>query len=108
MIGSLTCGSWESGPVRLAAGFLDRWRGLRPRPRTCGLLLRARSVHGIGMREDLWAVGISSAGVVLTVKRLRAGSIAILPGATWVLELPLGRRPPPPGSALSWDRCRAA
>lgn len=91
---------WSSGPVLATRTFAERWRGLRRRPAGTGLLLRGRSVHGMGMGGSLWAVGLDAGGAVVGVRRLDPGRVVWLAGATWVLELPIERRPPPVGLTL--------
>ncbi|MGI8517601.1 MAG: hypothetical protein ACR2ME_04570 [Acidimicrobiia bacterium] len=92
---------WSSGPVREAVGFLDRWRGLWPNPKDCGLLLKTSSVHSFGMNCDLWVCGLRGMRVV-AVRRLRPGRIVWLRGADAILELPIDFEPPPVGLHLSW------
>jgi len=87
--------------VREAAGFLDRWRGLRPSPKDWGLLLKSSSVHSFGMRCDLWVCGLQGMRVV-EVRRLRPRRIVWLRGADAILELPIDVEPPPVGLDLSW------
>jgi hypothetical protein len=101
--GELTTGGWSSGPVAVAVTFRDRWRGLRPAPAGCGLLLRARSVHAFGMKTDLLVVGIDSHGIVTDTRTLRPGRIVMLPAARFILELQGDRSPPMPGSVLTWQ-----
>ena len=103
---------WSSGPVIPALRSSERLRGLRPAPRAAGLLLRARSVHGFGMRVPLWAVSLDRSGTVRRVARLEPRGLVVDPGAAWILELPMGRVPPRPGlvlrAGLSWAGGRNA
>jgi len=92
---------WRSGPLVVARGWRQRWRGLRPRPGGRGLLLRARSVHGFGMREPLGVVSLGPGGQVRRVGALRRGRLFWDPGACWVMELPLSRPLPPRGAVLA-------
>lgn len=91
---------WRSGPLLVARGCRRRHRGLRPRPAGRGLVLRTRSVHGLGMREALRVVSIDHAGRVRRVEVLSPGGLFFDQGARWVIELPLSRPPPPVGVRL--------
>jgi hypothetical protein len=91
---------WRSGPLVVARRRRQRRRGLRPRPAGRGLLLRARSVHGFGMREAVGVVSLGGAGRVRRVAVLPPGGFFWDPGADWVMELPLSRPPPPVGVTL--------
>ena len=55
-------GIWCFAPVRVAVTFFERMRGLRPRSEGRGLLLRTRSVHGLGMTEALQLVFLDPGG----------------------------------------------
>jgi hypothetical protein len=85
---------WRSGPVLVAATRRQRRRGLRPRSRGWGLLIRSRSVHGSGMEEPLWVVAFDAAGTVRGVSLLRPGGLLVDRDAHWLLELPIERDPP--------------
>lgn len=97
----LECDGWSSGPVSLAVGFRQRWRGLRPRSQGDGLVLAGKSINTIGMVEGLWMVGITDVGYVVGVRYARPLRFFRLAGANLVLELPAGRPPPPIGVPLS-------
>ena len=91
---------WCSGPLLVARSRRQRWRGLRPRPAGRGVLLRARSVHGLGMGEAVGVVSLNDAGRVRRVAVLNPGGLFWDRGACWVIELPLCRPPPPVGVYL--------
>ncbi|MBN2113328.1 MAG: DUF192 domain-containing protein [Acidimicrobiia bacterium] len=91
---------WRSGPVRLARTYRQRWRGLRPRPPGRGMLLAARSVHSMGMAVPLRVVSLDAAGQVRRVGLLPPGRLFVDWGASWIVELPVGHRPPAVGMQL--------
>ncbi len=93
-------GRWISPPLSFAVTPLQRLRGLRPDPAGRGLLVRAQSVHGFGMRCALTVVGIDRSGGVCAIRRLRRRRIVVVGSATWLLELPTGWDPPPPHAGL--------
>ena len=53
------------------------------------------------MRVALWAVALDEDLVVLRVERLMPGRIVFERRASWILELPMDREPPPLGAALA-------
>lgn len=95
---------WESGPVVVAASGWRRLRGLLPTS-DHGLLLRATSVHGVGMTHPVWAIGLDGR-VVIGVVVLAVGAFRRHPRATAILELPLWRDPPELGDRLVVRRIR--
>lgn len=85
--------------VAVARTFRERARGLVGRGG--GLLLPGRSVHGIGMRRPVWAVGLDGAGMVVAVALLRPGRVVTFPRpVVAVLELPASAVPPRPGDTV--------
>jgi hypothetical protein len=96
----LETAGWASGPVRPASRWLDRLVGLVPRADHGLLLIPCRSVHGVGLLEPLWVVGLDRDGHVRRVGLLAPGGTWCDPGAQAVLELPWWRDPPPPGERL--------
>lgn len=81
--------------VRIAAGFMQRARGLLLRPPLRGnealLIPGCASVHTFGMRYAIDVVFLDPVGRVLHVARsLRPWRIASQPGAAAVLELLAG------------------
>jgi hypothetical protein len=105
--GRFVTAGWDSGPVSIARTFKSRWRGLRPAPLEMGLWLVGNSVHGFGLKVALIACGLGVDGDVLSVRVLRPGRIVVCRGAHSVLELPMGRMPPPLGSLLTWEGARS-
>ena len=71
-------------------------------PRTWGVLIPGRSVHGIFMAGRLWAVGLDRALRVVGVRVLRPGGLLVFGEADAVLELRADRVPPQRGWNLSW------
>jgi hypothetical protein len=100
--GEFASTGWSSGPVAVAVGFRDRWRGLRPSPAGFGLLLKTRSVHSLGMKTDLLVVGIDARGTVIDTRTLKPGRFVMLPAVRFILELEGHRSPPMPGAVLTW------
>ena len=98
----LSCGGWSSGPIAVAVGPLPRLRGLVPRS-DHGLLLRASSVHGIGMAHPLLVVGLVGRRVG-SVRILPPGGVVTDRSATAVVELPAWRDGPPVGAVLAIRR----
>jgi hypothetical protein len=92
-------GDW-SHQVRVATGFLDRLIGLRRAPIGDSLLIRARSVHGFGMRNPLLVLGIDPDMNVIGTKTLRPRRVVGFREALYLLELPLGSNPPSAGSPI--------
>ena len=97
----LVSGTWASPLVLIADSRRARRRGLRPKSQGRAILLGGSTVHGFGMQESLWAVGIDDAGRVTEVRLLRPRRIVRLRGAHSVLELPAWGAPPPAGARLS-------
>ena len=64
------------------------------------MLFRTSSVHGIGMRESLWAVGLDAEMTVVAVRRLEPGRVVRIARATWILETPMDHAPPAVGDRL--------
>ncbi len=100
----LRAGEWLSPPLTVAVRARDRLRGLQPRSEGWALLLRGSSVHGIGMKESLWAVGLDHAGKVTSIRLLQPGRVMFFSTAHWILELPATSIPPPMGAILCGTR----
>ena len=96
----LVAGPWISGPVRMAVLTRDRFSGLRSKGWDGALLLRGRSVHGIGLQRRVLAVGLDEVGTVLSCALLERGNVMTVRGARWILELPESKRCPPVGARL--------
>ncbi|MEX0864529.1 MAG: hypothetical protein WD269_06600 [Acidimicrobiia bacterium] len=92
-------GDW-SHRVRVATRFLDRLTGLSRAAIGDSLLIRARSVHGFGMRHPLLVVGIDSDMTVIGLKTLRPRRVVGFREAIYLLELPIGSNPPSAGSPI--------
>lgn len=86
---ALEAPGWRSPPMRVANSFRRRWKGLRPRSQGIGLILRGRLVHGLGMREPLAVLALDADGRVVGRATLRPRHFLRLPGAVWIVELPL-------------------
>ncbi len=82
----LICGNW-SVQARVARSFLDRWRGLRPDGSAGPMIIPGASVHGRGMKIELWVMALDRGLVVLSVDRLRPGGLVRTGGAGYMLEL---------------------
>jgi hypothetical protein len=89
-------------PVLVADRFVDRLRGLVGRPGDAAMAIPGWSVHGWGLHRAVWAVGIDAEGTVLSVSRLRPFGLRVVPGAVWMLELPVVDRPPVAGSTVGF------
>lgn len=96
----LKSSDWTSGPVGSAETFLERWRGLKALPAGSSLLVRASSVHGLGIREPFQALGLTADMEVAALRVVAPRRVANFPGCAWVLELPLGASTPAIGSHL--------
>jgi hypothetical protein len=89
--------------VARATTFEERWRGLRPRSRGIGLWLEGKSVHSIGMEEDLLVVGLDRRLQVVGSTHLRPGRFLWVRGAHSTVELPIGQDLPEVGALLTWS-----
>jgi len=96
---TLRTDGWSSGPVVRARSFRDRLLGLK-RADVDAVLIRTRSVHGLGLTEPFLAVGLTHDLGVRMVRRVYPGRVARFPGCVYVLELSCGSEPPEPGSTL--------
>jgi len=101
-------GGWRR-PVLVATSTAQRRRGLRPRAEGRAMLFVGRSVHGVGMREDLAVVFLDRSGTVLDHTTLRPGRVVSRRRARFVVELPAGSPAPAVGSRLVlWGRPKLA
>lgn len=91
---------WQSGPVIAATSFLERWRGLRGAVPEAAMLLRTRSVHGLGMNRPFRAVGLAEDYQVLKTRLVPPSRFARFPRCKWVLELPESASSPKLGQTL--------
>ncbi len=92
---------WCSGPVMEARTFSERMKGLRPRPSGRAMAFRAVSLHGFGMREPLKVLCIGKDDVVRSVRTLRPRRILLDREAKLMVEFPVERELPQPGSRVS-------
>jgi hypothetical protein len=97
----LSCAGWRSGPVLRAHAFWERLRGLIARPPDTAMLIRTRSVHGLGMTRPCRILALDARCRVLAVSVLRPGRMVSVRGASWMLELPMSIPPPPIGAVLA-------
>lgn len=74
--------------------------GRQPHP----LLLRTSSVHGFFLRQPLRIVALDRDLTVVAVGLLSRRRLAWVPGARWILELPLDHPPPRVGDRLEFGR----
>jgi hypothetical protein len=86
--------------VEVAERFLERWRGLRPRPDGRSMIVPGASVHAFGMKDPVWAVGLDASDLVIDVRFLRPGTVVWIRGAKKVLEIPASARPPEVGDVV--------
>ena len=63
--------------------------------------MQGSAVHGFGMRESLWAVGVDAGGRVTDIRWLQPRRMVTLARARLVLELPGSVAPPSVGAGLS-------
>lgn len=96
----LSSDDWASGPVVVATTFGRRLVGLMGNPGH-GLLLRSRSVHGVGLGRSLGLVGLDADGRVVRTGRLRPGALVVWPRVRWIMELPRRVPLPPVGAVLA-------
>lgn len=89
--------------MAVARSFRQRWRGLAPRPQTCGLLLPGRSVHTFTMKEPLLVVALDGDGRVVVHRRMPPRRIFSHRLARHMLELHHQHLPPPVGVVLTWQ-----
>jgi hypothetical protein len=90
---------WCSPPLIHARSTRQRLVGVHGA--TGGVLLRARSVHGFGLRSAIAVLVLDREGLVLTARVVRRGEIVWVPGAAWIAEFTAPVTLPAPGSALS-------
>lgn len=89
------------GPVRVARGFWERWRGLRHTPEGSALVLKGASVHGFGMDRPIILVALDRDLTVIGARRLGPNRLVWVRGARWIVELPEGTTPPRVGTRLT-------
>ena len=72
----------------LARTFLDRFLGLRRAPPGSALVMRARSVHGLGMPHPIAVIGLDADLRVVSTRTLRPNRVVVIPSARILVELP--------------------
>ena len=72
----------------LARTFLDRFHGLRRAPPGSAVVMRARSVHGFGMRRPIPVIGLDADMRVVSTRTLRPNRVMVIPSARILVELP--------------------
>jgi hypothetical protein len=65
------------------------------------VLIRTRSVHSHGLTEPLLVVGLDGQGTVASQRCLYPKTMLLLPGAVWILELPIEDVGPEVGERLN-------
>ncbi|HEX6146957.1 MAG TPA: hypothetical protein VF083_09295 [Acidimicrobiia bacterium] len=88
----------------LARTFLDRLLGLRRAPPGSALVMRARSVHGFGMRQAIPVIGLDADMRVVSTRTLRPNRVIVVPPARLLVELPPGRPMPRIGDRVEVTR----
>jgi uncharacterized membrane protein (UPF0127 family) len=83
----LSSSGWEMSGL-LARTFLDRLLGVRRAPPGSALVIRARSVHGFGMRQPLRVIGLDADMRVVSTRTLRPNRVMVIPSARILVELP--------------------
>lgn len=95
---------WASPPVVRAETANDRLVGLRNADGAITVVMRARSVHGIGLRTSLGVVGIGPQGRVRRRRHLKPRGVLWFADCRWIIELPAGYPLPPLDARLVWRR----
>ncbi len=86
----------------LADTFGKRLVGIHGAPRSWGVLIPGRSVHGMFIVGRLWTVGLDRGLRVLGVRRRTPGVLVVFEGADAVLEFRGDRVPFRAGWELTW------
>jgi len=64
---------FRSGPVHVATGFYETWKGLRKSRCSHGLLLPVRRVHGSGLRSVIQIIALDERDRVVATDLLYPG-----------------------------------
>ncbi len=64
------------------------------------MVFRTRSVHTFGMATDLLVVALDAGGHVVSAEVVAPRRVRVVPGATWIVELPPTIPPPEVGMGL--------
>jgi len=89
---------WQADLV--VAQGVSRLGGLRPVPGPIGLLLRARSIHTMGMATPLAVVSIAGDGTVRRAALVSPRRVFMDCGSAWILESGPGAGLPDAGERL--------
>ena len=81
-------------------GHWGRLRGIWQAPPGWGVLLRARSVHTVGMRRPITVVGIDRVGMVRWARTVPPGRVVMGRGVDWLAEMAGVVKGPPVGRVL--------
>ncbi|MFQ5517513.1 MAG: hypothetical protein ACE5E8_08045 [Acidimicrobiia bacterium] len=87
-------------PVQAALGMRRRFGGIKTMPRGWSLLLRARSVHGFGLRLPVNVARLDETGLVLEVRLLQRRRMLWWRRPQLLLEVAPGLSPPAQGARL--------
>ena len=98
----LSSPGWSGATVAVAASFTDRLLGIRAAGRQ-GVLLRTRSVHSFGLGRTLSLIATDESGIVIETRELKPNRIAVFPGASIVIELPVASAVPEVGSLVTFE-----
>ncbi len=90
---------WVMADVLVAQTHRERRQGVRLGHDR--VLIRTSSVHGCGLVQPLGLIGLDASGRVSAVERLDPGTFIRIPGAAWILELPIDKPAPNLGSQLA-------
>jgi hypothetical protein len=88
----------------MARSFADRFLGVRRAPAGSVVVIRARSVHGFGLRQPLEVVGLDAEMRVVATSTLRPNRVIVLPSARMIVELPPGQPVPERGDLVEVTR----
>lgn len=92
---------WVGARVGVADTFLDRLAGMKAPDGRDGVILRARSVHTLGMKQPIGVFATNHAGTVIAVRIVPPNRVAVFRGAEHLVELPAGRPLPVVGSHIA-------
>lgn len=73
-----------------------------------GLILRARSMHTVGMCHPIGAVAVDRRGRVVSATIVPPRRLWAVPGAALIIEVPVGAGLPEAGSSAQAYRRRSA
>lgn len=99
----LSSPGWQMSGL-VARTFLDRFLGMRRAPPGSALVIRARSVHGFGIRHEIPVIGLDADMRVVSTRTLRPNRVIVVPSARLLVELPRGRPMPRIGDRVEVTR----